>query len=308
MLNKALQQAQRRALHDAVVIIISDFDGADDETRKMVGAMARHNDVVALLVHDPLQSDLPASASMTVTDGELQIHLEVGRESVRQSIVGSVAGTAQGRVCLDAGTRRPGAAAQRRRGYRPAASPPARHACRTAADAAAAMVRWGRALADAQTKPADPLAGLIDIPLPQEVSLWPQTWPLRIAIVLVAVLAVLAIWRFVHRYRANRYRREALVGAGSNAAGVRRSAGSVGGATLAAGAAYGIGSFSARDDRPANRNGVAGISRPQLWRGRVLAGRGTMARQRPYQPTAPGRDELDALRGLVDRWIRVHHV
>ncbi len=87
MLNNALQQAQRRALHDAVVIIISDFDGADDDTRKMVGAMARHNDVVALLVHDPLQSDLPASASMTVTDGELQIHLEVGRESVRKSIL-----------------------------------------------------------------------------------------------------------------------------------------------------------------------------------------------------------------------------
>ena len=72
------------------------------------------------------------------------------------------------------------------------------------------MVTWERALADAQTKQADPLAGLIDIPLPQEVSLWPQTWPLRIAIVLIAVLAVLAIWRFVHRYRANRYRREAL--------------------------------------------------------------------------------------------------
>ena len=87
MLNNALQQAQRRALHDAAVIIISDFDGADDETHKMVGAMARHNDVVALLVHDPLQSKLPASASMTVTDGELQIHLEVGRESVRKSIV-----------------------------------------------------------------------------------------------------------------------------------------------------------------------------------------------------------------------------
>ena len=85
-LNKTLQRAQRRALHDAAVIIISDFDGADDDTRKMVGAMARHNDVVALLVHDPLQSDLPASASMTVTDGELQIHLEVGRESVRRSI------------------------------------------------------------------------------------------------------------------------------------------------------------------------------------------------------------------------------
>ena len=86
MLNTALQQAQRRTLHDAAVVVISDFDGADDETRMMIGAMARHNDVVALLVHDPMQSDLPTSARMTVTNGELQIDLEVGRESVRQNI------------------------------------------------------------------------------------------------------------------------------------------------------------------------------------------------------------------------------
>jgi uncharacterized protein (DUF58 family) len=86
MLNTALEHAERRALHDAAVILISDFDGADDATRKMVGGMRRHNDVVALLVHDPLQSDLPPSASMTVTDGELQMQLDVGRDNVRKSI------------------------------------------------------------------------------------------------------------------------------------------------------------------------------------------------------------------------------
>ncbi|MET4257200.1 uncharacterized protein (DUF58 family) [Bradyrhizobium sp. S3.12.5] len=86
MLNTALEHALRRALHDTVVVIISDFDGADDATRKKIGAMALHNDVVALLVHDPLQSDLPPSASMTVTDGELQIRLDVGRGSVRKNI------------------------------------------------------------------------------------------------------------------------------------------------------------------------------------------------------------------------------
>jgi uncharacterized protein (DUF58 family) len=86
MLNTAMEHAERRALHDAAVIIISDFDGADDATRKMIGAMNRHNDVVAVLVHDPLQSDLPPSASMTVTDGELQIRLDIGRDSVRRSI------------------------------------------------------------------------------------------------------------------------------------------------------------------------------------------------------------------------------
>jgi hypothetical protein len=87
MLNRALDRARRLALHDAAVIIASDFDGADEATRRSVGALAQHNSVVALLVHDPLQSDLPASASMTVTNGELQIELDVGRTSVRRSLV-----------------------------------------------------------------------------------------------------------------------------------------------------------------------------------------------------------------------------
>lgn len=86
MLNSALEIARRRAFHDAVVIVISDFDGADDATRQSIEAIAMHNDVVALLVHDPLQSDLPSSATMFVTDGELQIRLDVGRQSIREKI------------------------------------------------------------------------------------------------------------------------------------------------------------------------------------------------------------------------------
>lgn len=86
MLNRALERVQRLALHDATVVVISDFDGADAATHDIVADLARHNSVIALLVHDPLQSELPASARMTVTDGELQILLEVGRESVRKNI------------------------------------------------------------------------------------------------------------------------------------------------------------------------------------------------------------------------------
>lgn len=85
MLNTALEHAERRALHDTTIIIISGFDGADDTTRKMVGAMACHNNVVALLVHDPLQSDLLPSATMTGMDREFQIQLEIGRDSVRRN-------------------------------------------------------------------------------------------------------------------------------------------------------------------------------------------------------------------------------
>jgi uncharacterized protein (DUF58 family) len=86
MLNRAIDRAQRLALHDAIVIILSDFDGADESTRRMVGGLAVHNDVVALLVHDPMQSELPPAARISVTDGELQIMLDVGRDSVRRSL------------------------------------------------------------------------------------------------------------------------------------------------------------------------------------------------------------------------------
>jgi uncharacterized protein (DUF58 family) len=90
MLNRALAQAQRRALHDAAVVVISDFDGADEVTRRHVGALAQHNDVVALLVHDPIQSDVPASTRIVVSDGELQVAFDLGRASVRKRLVETV--------------------------------------------------------------------------------------------------------------------------------------------------------------------------------------------------------------------------
>src|SRR5262245_10805762 len=64
-------------------------------------------------------------------------------------------------------------------------------------------------MAEAAQAP-DPLAGLIDIPLPAPVSLLPQTWPSRIAIVLVVVGLIAGLWWLVRWWHANRYRRAAL--------------------------------------------------------------------------------------------------
>ena len=170
------------------------------------------------------------------------------------------------------------------------------------------MVTWERALADTQTKQADPLAGLIDIPLPQEVTLWPQTWPLRIAIALVTVLTVLAIWKFAHRYRANRYRREALSEldrmrqtpdaapdrlAEQLSVLVRRTA---------------LGAFPRETIAPLTGAAWLAFLDRSYGGDEFSKGAGRWLVSAPYQRTAPGRDELNALRGLVDRWIRVHHV
>src|SRR5215475_3073894 len=87
MLNNALEAARRLARHDGIVVVISDFDGADAATRRAVSAMAHHNDVVVLLVHDPTQSELPAAGRMTVTDGELQVLVDISREGTRRNII-----------------------------------------------------------------------------------------------------------------------------------------------------------------------------------------------------------------------------
>ncbi|HYC18146.1 MAG TPA: DUF4381 domain-containing protein [Pseudolabrys sp.] len=58
--------------------------------------------------------------------------------------------------------------------------------------------------------PNDPVAGLIDIPLPMPISLWPTTLTSRIVIALLVAAAFLSIWRFAKHWHANRYRRAAL--------------------------------------------------------------------------------------------------
>ena len=87
MLNRAIDHARRLAAHDATVVIFSDFDGADETTRQTVAGIAAHNTVLAVVVHDPLQSELPEAGRMTVTDGELQIAVDVGHGDTRKNIV-----------------------------------------------------------------------------------------------------------------------------------------------------------------------------------------------------------------------------
>jgi uncharacterized protein (DUF58 family) len=87
MLNRSLERVRRVAQHDATVVILSDFDGADETTRQVVAAIAAHNTVVAVLVHDPLQSEIPEAGRMTVTDGELQIVLDAGHAEMRRNIL-----------------------------------------------------------------------------------------------------------------------------------------------------------------------------------------------------------------------------
>ncbi len=80
-LNRVLEKARVLAPHDALVVIISDGLGADDETERFTASLAEHNDVLALLVHDPMRLD-PTGARLTVSDGTLQMDLDLTDPSV----------------------------------------------------------------------------------------------------------------------------------------------------------------------------------------------------------------------------------
>ena len=86
MLNAALREALAYAKHDCLVCIISDFAGADEDTLRALRQLSAHNDVVAVLVYDPMAQDLPRQGRLVVTQGELQLEIAVGKQRERQPL------------------------------------------------------------------------------------------------------------------------------------------------------------------------------------------------------------------------------
>ena len=86
-LNETLEAAARFCRHDALVLIASDFDGANPKTRDLLLSLSRSNDVVCFLTYDPLAVKLPAAEQLVVSNGELQVELLLGQEKVRKNIL-----------------------------------------------------------------------------------------------------------------------------------------------------------------------------------------------------------------------------
>jgi uncharacterized protein (DUF58 family) len=93
-LNRVLREAERLSGHDYLVVLVSDLNGWDSHTVRLVKRMARHNDVLVALVHDPLERELPAARELVLSDGEQQIHVDPRRqpltEQYRQDFIDSV--------------------------------------------------------------------------------------------------------------------------------------------------------------------------------------------------------------------------
>jgi uncharacterized protein (DUF58 family) len=82
-LNEVLRVANAQATHDFLVCLISDLEGADDETARLMTRLAEHNDVMVLFIYDPLEAELPESGKLVVTDGDLQLQVDASDAALR---------------------------------------------------------------------------------------------------------------------------------------------------------------------------------------------------------------------------------
>ncbi|MEM6673734.1 MAG: DUF58 domain-containing protein [Planctomycetota bacterium] len=68
-LDDALRAAERIARHDHLVVLISDLDGAGDESERLATRIAAHNDLLVVAVYDPLGISLRGAPGMVAARG-----------------------------------------------------------------------------------------------------------------------------------------------------------------------------------------------------------------------------------------------
>ncbi|MFT5657898.1 MAG: hypothetical protein ACI9KN_001177 [Gammaproteobacteria bacterium] len=87
----ALKRLRQVAKPGSLIVLISDFRFLSDDCRSHLAHLARHNDVVMLFTHDPLEQDLPPSGFYQMTDGENRLSVDstnaASRDQYRQRFV-----------------------------------------------------------------------------------------------------------------------------------------------------------------------------------------------------------------------------
>lgn len=80
---QALNRLRQVTRPGSLVVLISDFRFLDDGCRIHLAQLARHNDVVLLFTHDPLEQALPPSGYYRITDGSQELAIDSAHQANR---------------------------------------------------------------------------------------------------------------------------------------------------------------------------------------------------------------------------------
>ena len=79
-LSSYLKKLSQSVKHSSLVVLISDFYDFDEVALKYVKSMAMKNDVIAVLIRDDLEMQLPDVDNWVCTDGSEHIYLSTKNE------------------------------------------------------------------------------------------------------------------------------------------------------------------------------------------------------------------------------------
>ncbi|MGI9199765.1 MAG: DUF58 domain-containing protein [Woeseiaceae bacterium] len=85
-LNGVLQSAVRLAHHDHLVIVMSDFDGINEQTHRHVSNLARHNDLIIMHVHDPAITNVGARGKAVLGNVAQQAEVDFSSQAARDAL------------------------------------------------------------------------------------------------------------------------------------------------------------------------------------------------------------------------------
>jgi uncharacterized protein (DUF58 family) len=83
-LAEALRNVRRVAKHGSTIFLISDFQSLNEQARIHIRQLARHNDIVGIFVHDPLERSLPRPDLYTITNGETRARINTADKGYRK--------------------------------------------------------------------------------------------------------------------------------------------------------------------------------------------------------------------------------
>jgi uncharacterized protein (DUF58 family) len=85
-LNEVLQSVSRLAGHDHLVIVLSDFSGIDETTRQRLSNIAVHNDVILMLVYDPIAEHLQSGQRVVIGDAVRQADIDFTSSATTEAV------------------------------------------------------------------------------------------------------------------------------------------------------------------------------------------------------------------------------